>query len=86
MNMEAGLYAAFLYGANIPHGKKVTRRSIESALQRLQPSMAFSGIVGRPDSILLRCGGSVTEDSVRRAVSESLDLFSAHLEGHLVIV
>jgi hypothetical protein len=75
MNMKAGLYAAFLYVANIPHGKKVTRRSIESALQRLKPSVTFKGIVGRPDSILLRCGGPATEDSdsVRRAVSESLD-------------
>ncbi len=70
---KMGLYAAFLYGTNIPHGKRVTQTGIESALRPLQPSVTFAGIVGRPDSILLRCDRLMTEDSVRRAVSETLD-------------
>ena len=74
MNTEPNLYAAaFLYGANIPGGKSVTRESVRSALERCKPSVTFNGIVGRPDSILLSCSTLATEDSVRRIVSESLD-------------
>lgn len=73
MSTERVLYAVFLYGANIPGGRTVTRESVESAVEHLRPAVTFGSIVGRPDSILLWCSGSSTEDSVRRTVSETLD-------------
>lgn len=50
---QPALYAAFLYGANIPGGRQVTERSVEAALQPLQPSVTFAGALARRDSILL---------------------------------
>jgi hypothetical protein len=72
-NSSDGLYAAFLYGVNIPGGKPATGHSVKSALQSLRPSACFVRIVDRPDSILLWSRGPTTEDFVRRAVSEALD-------------
>jgi hypothetical protein len=43
-----GLCAAFLYGANIPGGKYVTEKGIQSALRPLQPSVTFAGVVADP--------------------------------------
>lgn len=67
------MYAAFLYGVNIPKGKQLTLLGVRSALEALQPALAFARMVGRPDSLLLRSTSPRTEDSVRRAVSEALD-------------
>lgn len=67
------MYVAFLYGVNIPKGKQLTLLGVRSALEALQPALAFARMVGRPDSLLLRSTSPRTEDSVRRAVSEALD-------------
>lgn len=67
------VYAAFLYGVNVPKGKQLTLLRVQSDLEPLQPALAFAGIVGRPDSLLLWSTSPRTEDSVRRAVSEALD-------------
>lgn len=64
--------AAPPYGVNIPGGLWLTRQSVERALQSL-PSLAFAGIVGRPDSFLVWGDASGTEDWLRRGVTEALD-------------
>ena len=66
------LYAAFPYGLNIPGGKWMSREDVQSALEPLQPTINFTKIVGRPDSILLWCGGTFSREYVQRVLGEKL--------------
>jgi hypothetical protein len=80
------LYAAFLYGVNIPGGRRFTGAQVSSGLRRLQPALMFASIVGRPDSVVLWASEPATEQSVRYTVSGALDcacvvLSAATLEG-----
>ena len=67
------LYAVFLYGVNIPGGRWLTSAEVESGLEPLRPAVAFAATVGRPDSLLVWSNDAVTEDSLRRSISEALD-------------
>lgn len=72
MSPRSSLYAAFLYGVNIPGGRRFAKADVSSALERLQPVTTFATTVGRPDSVVLWSSEPSTEQSVRRAVSEAL--------------
>jgi uncharacterized protein (DUF1697 family) len=79
-------YAAFLYGVNIPGGRRLTSAQVSSGLQCLNSALTFRATVGRPDSIVFSASEPATEQSVRRAVSGALDcdcvvLSAATLEG-----
>jgi hypothetical protein len=73
------LYAAFLYGQNIPGSRYLTREKVRKSLRTLEPRIAFVDIVSRPDSMLLLCDQSASEQSVR----EALDL---HLGCNSVVI
>lgn len=70
---SVSLYAAFLYGVNIPGGRSFTSADVLSGLKRLEPAIMFAATVGRPDSVVLWSSEPATEDSVRRAVRGALD-------------
>lgn len=63
------LCAAFLFGLNIPGSRFVSGVQVQEMLRPLSPRIAFVRIVTRPDSVLLRCDASITEQSVREALS-----------------
>jgi len=63
------LFAAFLFGLNIPGARFVSGEQVQNMLSPLSPRIAFVRIVARPDSVLLRCDASITEQSLREALS-----------------
>jgi len=71
--MHPLLYTVFLYGANIPNGRWVSRQEVESALQSLRPGIKFAGIVGDADNIVLASRTVQDEHSLRIAVERALD-------------
>lgn len=57
---RASLYVAFLYGVNIPGGRRFTRDQVSSDLRCLQPALMFAAIVSTAGSregrfLPLRC-------------------------------
>ena len=66
-------FAAFLYGLNIPGSRYVSGEQIQDMLRPLAPHIAFVRIVSRPDSVVLRCDESATEQSLREALKDRLD-------------
>ena len=71
--MPSKLFAAFLYGLNIPGSRYVTGDQIQDMLRPLAPHITFVRIVARPDSVLLQCDESTTEQSLREALKDRLD-------------
>ena len=67
------LFAAFLYGLNIPGSRYVSGQDVQDMLCPLAPRIAFVRIVARPDSMVLRCDESITEQSLREALNDRLD-------------
>lgn len=63
------LFAAFLFGLNIPGSRFLSGEQIQEMLRPLSPRIAFVRIVNRPDSVLLRCDVSIDEQSLRKALS-----------------
>ena len=63
--MTNKMFAAFLYGQNIPGRKYLSGLMVEELLRPLKPRICFLNIVTRPDSILLSCNPSETEQSIR---------------------
>ena len=59
------IFAAFLYGQNIPGRKYLSALNVEEILRPLRPRICFLNIVTRPDSILLSCDPTSTEQSIR---------------------
>lgn len=66
--MSNKLFAAFLYGQNIPGCRYLSGQDVEEILRPLAPGIGFVEIVYRPDSILLLCDPSETEQSIRKAL------------------
>jgi hypothetical protein len=62
------LFAAFLYGQNIPGRKYLSALDVEKVLRPLIPRICLLKIVTRPDSILLSCDSSETDQSIREAL------------------
>lgn len=62
------LFAAFLYGQNLPGRKYLSALDVEEIVRPLMPRICFLEIVTRPDSILLSCDPSETEQSIREAL------------------
>lgn len=73
MTPRPSLYAAFLYGVNIPGGRHLSKLDVMSVLESLQPDTTFCAIVGRPDSVVVSSTEQSTEERVRIAVSGALD-------------
>lgn len=70
--MSNQLVAAFLYGQNIPGCRALTGKLVQEMLRPLASEIAFVGIVSRPDSVLLLCDPSLTEQSIREALRSRL--------------
>lgn len=66
--MADKLFAAFLYGQNIPGLRYLTAAKVEELLRPLTPRISFLETVTRPDSILLSCAPSETDQSIREAL------------------
>ena len=67
--MSNKLFAAFLYGQNIPGCRYLSGLDVQAILRPLAPGIGFVKIVNRPDSILLLCDPSETEQSIREVFS-----------------
>lgn len=75
------LFAAFLYGLNIPGSRYVSGEQVQNMLRPLAPRIAFVRIVARPDSVLLRCDASITEQSLREDLRIYLGCNSVVIDG-----
>ena len=75
------LFAAFLYGLNIPGSRYVSGEQVQNMLRPLVPRIAFARIVARPDSVLLRCDATITEQSLREDLRIHLDCNSVVIDG-----
>ncbi len=78
--MRNTLFAAFLYGQNIPGRRYLTALFVEEAVRQLTPRISFLEIVTRPDSILLSCDPSETEQTIRAALSAVFGCTSVVIE------
>lgn len=74
------LFATFLFGLNIPGGRFLSGARVQEMLRPLSPRIAFVRIVTRPDSVLLRCDASITEQSLRETLSIHLGCNSVVLD------
>lgn len=68
------LYAAFLYGANIPKGRWLSRSELQGVVTQLQPGLVLREIVGDTDNILFKSSSFENESSIRGAIEGSLKL------------
>jgi hypothetical protein len=75
------LFAAFLYGQNIPGRRYLTGPDVEQRLRTLGSKVTFAGIVSRPDSILLLCDPSLIEKLLQKSLLACLDCKSVVMEG-----
>lgn len=75
------MFAAFLYAQNIPGKRYLTRQVIVEGLRGLEPKVSFAGIVSRPDSVLLLCDPSITEESLGRSLLLCLGCKSVVIEA-----
>ena len=66
------LYAVFLYGANIPKGRWLSRSELQRVVTNLQPGMVLREIVGDTDNILFNSPSFQTEPRIRSAIESGL--------------
>lgn len=78
--MRNTLFAVFLYGQNIPGRRYLTALVVEEAVRQLIPRISFLEIVTRPDSILLSCDPSETEQTIHAALSALFGCTSVVIE------
>jgi hypothetical protein len=73
--------AAFLYGQNIPGQRYLTGSHVDQRLRPFRPTLTFTGIVSRPDSVLVLCEPSITEQALGEILLTCLECKSVVIDG-----